>query len=258
MNPRLSVTERSGPRCNFLFPLGLLFDSRLLSLKLMPFLAVGDKPDGCISFASLSILAGFGELFNSGRIRRLHPGLGVGHRRARLASGRSMPCRDMPNAYIGKYVSMVPFLANGVRGPGWERPRAPADAPPEEQISTQISMQTDVKFDAALFRNQLRLAVGDVRGESEPYRAGEGLGEVHRSLSWEARLKSLDRCLKTSLSYLTDRFVGTLESTGIRIVEWKSAEKPSEKSAKVFRHLEARIYQPMNVEIGLRGNLRVW
>ncbi|KAJ7351313.1 ceramidase [Mycena albidolilacea] len=74
-------------------------------------------------------------------------------------------------AYIDKYTSMVPFLANGVQGPGWERPQPPSDAPPKEQISKAISMQTDVKFDAAPFRKQFGQAVEDVR--SEPYRAGE-------------------------------------------------------------------------------------
>ncbi|KAJ7886867.1 Neutral/alkaline nonlysosomal ceramidase [Mycena olivaceomarginata] len=74
-------------------------------------------------------------------------------------------------AYIDKYTSMVPFLANGVQGPGWERPQPPSDAPPKEQISKAISMQTDVKFDAAPFRKQFGQALEDVR--SEPYRAGE-------------------------------------------------------------------------------------
>ncbi|KAJ7886830.1 Neutral/alkaline nonlysosomal ceramidase [Mycena olivaceomarginata] len=74
-------------------------------------------------------------------------------------------------AYIDKFTSMVPFLANGVQGPGWERPQPPSDAPPEEQISKAISMQTDVKFDAAPFRKQFGQALEDVR--SEPYRAGE-------------------------------------------------------------------------------------
>ncbi|KAJ7351329.1 Neutral/alkaline nonlysosomal ceramidase [Mycena albidolilacea] len=78
---------------------------------------------------------------------------------------------DTLEAYIDKYTSMVPFLANGVQGPGWERPQPPSDAPPKEQISKAISMQTDVKFDAAPFRKQFGQVVEDVR--SEPYRAGE-------------------------------------------------------------------------------------
>ncbi|KAJ7846596.1 Neutral/alkaline nonlysosomal ceramidase [Mycena olivaceomarginata] len=78
---------------------------------------------------------------------------------------------DTLEAYIDKYTSMVPFLAGGVRGPGWERPQPPSDAPPKEQISKAISMQTDVKFDAAPFRKQFGQALEDVR--SEPYRAGE-------------------------------------------------------------------------------------
>jgi neutral ceramidase len=45
------------------------------------------------------------------------------------------------DAYIDKYTSTVPFLANGVQGPDWERPRQPSDAPPEEQISKAISVQ---------------------------------------------------------------------------------------------------------------------
>jgi hypothetical protein len=48
---------------------------------------------------------------------------------------------DTLEAYIDKYTSMVPFLANGVQGPGWERPQPPSDAPPKEQISKAISMQ---------------------------------------------------------------------------------------------------------------------
>ncbi|KAJ7876388.1 hypothetical protein B0H14DRAFT_3859232 [Mycena olivaceomarginata] len=71
------------------------------------------------------------------------------------------------------YTSTVPFLANGVQGPDWERPRQPSDAPPEEQISKTISVQTDVRLDAVPFRNQFGQAVENVRGESEPYRAGE-------------------------------------------------------------------------------------
>ncbi|KAJ7351351.1 Neutral/alkaline nonlysosomal ceramidase [Mycena albidolilacea] len=74
-------------------------------------------------------------------------------------------------AYIDKYTSMVPFLANGVQGPDWERPQPPSDAPPKEQILKAISMQTDVKFDAAPFRKQFGQALEDV--QSEPYRAGE-------------------------------------------------------------------------------------
>ncbi|KAJ7883673.1 hypothetical protein B0H14DRAFT_3432793 [Mycena olivaceomarginata] len=75
--------------------------------------------------------------------------------------------------FLGRYTSTVPFLANGVQGPDWERPRQPSDAPPEEQISKAISVQTDVKLDAVPFRNQFGQAVENVRGESEPYRAGE-------------------------------------------------------------------------------------
>jgi hypothetical protein len=48
---------------------------------------------------------------------------------------------DTLDAYIDKYTSMVPFLANGVQGPGWERPQPPSDAAPKEQISKAISMQ---------------------------------------------------------------------------------------------------------------------
>ncbi|KAJ7351343.1 Neutral/alkaline non-lysosomal ceramidase-domain-containing protein [Mycena albidolilacea] len=78
---------------------------------------------------------------------------------------------DTLEAYIDKYTSMVPFLANGVQGPDWERPQPPSDAPPKEQILKAISMQTDVKFDAAPFRKQFGQALEDV--QSEPYRAGE-------------------------------------------------------------------------------------
>ncbi|KAJ7458594.1 Neutral/alkaline nonlysosomal ceramidase [Mycena latifolia] len=46
-------------------------------------------------------------------------------------------------AYIDKYTSLVPFLADGPTG-------TPAsDEPPAEQISKAISLQTSVKFDAA-------------------------------------------------------------------------------------------------------------
>ncbi|KAJ6566570.1 Neutral/alkaline nonlysosomal ceramidase [Mycena capillaripes] len=68
-------------------------------------------------------------------------------------------------AYIDKYTSLVPFLADGATG------APPADPPPPEQISKAISMQTDVKFDAAPFMKHFGQTLQDVRAEA--YRPGE-------------------------------------------------------------------------------------
>jgi neutral ceramidase len=93
---------------------------------------------------------------------------------------------DTLEAYIDKYTSLVPFLANGPPG-------APAsDDAPAEQISKAISMQvcssfrrqylgydiysplrfqTDVKFDAAPFSKKFGQILKDV--VTTPYHSGD-------------------------------------------------------------------------------------
>ncbi|KAJ6546078.1 Neutral/alkaline nonlysosomal ceramidase [Mycena vulgaris] len=69
-------------------------------------------------------------------------------------------------AYIDKYTSLVPFLADGLNG-------TPAsDPPPTEQISKAISLQTDVKFDAPPIGKQFGQIVKDVV-TTVPYHAGD-------------------------------------------------------------------------------------
>ncbi|KAJ7110586.1 Neutral/alkaline nonlysosomal ceramidase [Mycena epipterygia] len=69
-------------------------------------------------------------------------------------------------AYIDKYTSLVPFLADIPTG-------TPAsDAAPAEQISKAISLQTDVKFDAAPIGKHFGQTVKDVV-TTAPYHAGD-------------------------------------------------------------------------------------
>ncbi|KAG7091509.1 hypothetical protein E1B28_010537 [Marasmius oreades] len=70
-------------------------------------------------------------------------------------------------AYIEKYSSLVPFLADS------EPSGTPvSDAPPAEQTSKAISLQTPVVFDAAPIGKSFGDVLTDVR-TSSPYRAGE-------------------------------------------------------------------------------------
>ncbi|KAJ7702808.1 Neutral/alkaline non-lysosomal ceramidase-domain-containing protein [Mycena rosella] len=69
-------------------------------------------------------------------------------------------------AYIDKYTSLVAFLADGASG------TPPSDEPPAEQISKAISLQTDVKFDAAPIGKHFGQISKDVV-TSELYHAGD-------------------------------------------------------------------------------------
>ncbi|KAF7351861.1 hypothetical protein MVEN_01147500 [Mycena venus] len=103
-------------------------------------------------------------------------------------------------AYIDKYTSLVPFLADGAPSSG-EKP--PSDPAPKEQISKAISMQTGVKFDAAPFGKHFGQAVQDVR-TTAPYRAGETVfarfvganpraSRFHNNLRLEGTFLAVDR-----------------------------------------------------------------
>ncbi|KAJ7496273.1 Neutral/alkaline nonlysosomal ceramidase [Mycena galericulata] len=70
-------------------------------------------------------------------------------------------------AYIDKYTSLVPFLADA---PPIGTP--PSDAAPAEQISKAISLQSNVKFDAAPIGKHFGQTVEDVI-TTAPYRAGD-------------------------------------------------------------------------------------
>ncbi|KAJ7766995.1 Neutral/alkaline nonlysosomal ceramidase [Mycena maculata] len=69
-------------------------------------------------------------------------------------------------AYIDKYTSLVPFLADAPVG------SPPSDAAPAEQISKAISLQTAVDFDAAPIGKHFGQILQDVV-TSAPYRPGE-------------------------------------------------------------------------------------
>ncbi|KAJ7839873.1 Neutral/alkaline nonlysosomal ceramidase [Mycena leptocephala] len=72
-------------------------------------------------------------------------------------------------AYIDKYTSLVPFLADGATG------TPPSDPAPAEQLSKAISMQasgTDVKFDAPPLGKHFGQTLQDVR-IAAPYKPGE-------------------------------------------------------------------------------------
>ncbi|KAJ7435456.1 Neutral/alkaline nonlysosomal ceramidase [Mycena galericulata] len=69
-------------------------------------------------------------------------------------------------AYIDKYTSLVPFLADAPIG------TPPSDAAPAEQISKAISLQSNVKFDAAPIGKHFGQTVEDVI-TTAPYRAGD-------------------------------------------------------------------------------------
>ncbi|KAF8155254.1 Neutral/alkaline nonlysosomal ceramidase [Mycena galopus ATCC 62051] len=70
-------------------------------------------------------------------------------------------------AYIDKYTSLVPFLADVPSG------ATPfSDPAPKEQITKAIELQTSVKFDAAPLGKHFGQVEQDVR-TTEPYRAGE-------------------------------------------------------------------------------------
>ncbi|TFK19427.1 ceramidase [Coprinopsis marcescibilis] len=68
-------------------------------------------------------------------------------------------------AYIDKYSSMVPFLADNASG------TPPSDAAPPEQTSKAISLQTGVVFDAAPIGKKFGDVLQNVN--STPYRAGD-------------------------------------------------------------------------------------
>ncbi|KAJ7290538.1 Neutral/alkaline nonlysosomal ceramidase [Mycena rebaudengoi] len=69
-------------------------------------------------------------------------------------------------AYVDKYTSLIPFLADIPSG------TPPSDPPPEEQISKAISLGTSVKFDAAPLGKHFGQIVKDV-STTVPYRAGD-------------------------------------------------------------------------------------
>ncbi|KAJ6616808.1 Neutral/alkaline nonlysosomal ceramidase [Mycena sp. CBHHK59/15] len=69
-------------------------------------------------------------------------------------------------AYIDKYTSLVPFLGDGPIG------TPPSNAPPAEQTSKAISLQTGVKFDAAPLGKHFGQTVIDV-DSAVPYHAGD-------------------------------------------------------------------------------------
>ncbi|KAJ7775556.1 Neutral/alkaline nonlysosomal ceramidase [Mycena metata] len=69
-------------------------------------------------------------------------------------------------AYIDKYTSLVPFLADDVTGTPF------SDPAPMEQISKAIDLSTSVKFDAAGLGRHFAQVLQDVR-TTEPYRSGE-------------------------------------------------------------------------------------
>ncbi|KAJ7666276.1 Neutral/alkaline nonlysosomal ceramidase [Mycena olivaceomarginata] len=69
-------------------------------------------------------------------------------------------------AYIDKYTSLLPFLANAPIG------NPPSDEAPAEQISKAISLQSDVKFDTAPIGKHFGQTLEDVVTKA-PYHAGD-------------------------------------------------------------------------------------
>jgi len=70
------------------------------------------------------------------------------------------------DAYIEKYSSLVPFLADNTSG------TAASDPPPPEQTSKAISLQTGVVFDAAPIGKKFGAVLTDVKTNA-PYHAGD-------------------------------------------------------------------------------------
>ncbi|KAF7332847.1 Neutral ceramidase [Mycena venus] len=93
-------------------------------------------------------------------------------------------------AYIDKYTSLVPFLADGAPSSG-EKP--PSDPALKEQISKAISMQTDVKFDAAPFGKHFGQAVQDVRTTAPYHAGGQSLRGLLDNLRLEGTFLAVDR-----------------------------------------------------------------
>ncbi|KAJ6452625.1 Neutral/alkaline nonlysosomal ceramidase [Mycena sanguinolenta] len=96
-------------------------------------------------------------------------------------------------AYIDKYTSLVPFLADVPSGV-----TPPSDPAPKEQTSKAIEFQTSVKFDAPPIGKHFGQVLQDVR-TAVPYRAGETVfarfvgANPRNNLRLEGTFLSVDR-----------------------------------------------------------------
>ncbi|KAJ7144716.1 ceramidase [Mycena crocata] len=90
------------------------------------------------------------------------------------------------DAYIDKYTSLVSFLADAPTG-------TPAsDPPPAEQTSKAISLQNDVKFDAAPIGKHFGQILKDVV-TTAPYHAGDTVSTVFNNLRLEGTYLTVDQ-----------------------------------------------------------------
>ncbi|KAJ7190130.1 Neutral/alkaline nonlysosomal ceramidase [Mycena pura] len=103
-------------------------------------------------------------------------------------------------AYIDRYTGLVPFLADDAESV------PPSDAPPAEQISKAISLQTEVMFDAAPLGKTFGQVLQDVSADA-PYRAGETVFAVfvganpRNNLHLEDTFLSVDRFVEQGATW---------------------------------------------------------